>query len=157
MLMPASSFNETNPGVLVRVGDQLIRCDSAMTQKAYADITTDSAAECGCSYCRNFITQRATVYPQSFLDFLAQLGIDHTKEDEVFEYGPEENGKRLYGGWFFFTGQMIETGERQVEQDGIKYWIQPGKNLPRPNGEFGFDLLAVDFTLQVPWVLEEQP
>ena len=141
----------------MRLGDRLFRYDRAMTQKAYADITADGAVECGCSYCRNFIAQRASIYPASFLALLDQLGIDPTKEGEVYECGPSENGTRLYGGWFFLTGQMIEKGEGQAQQDGVCYWIDGGRTLPSPNGEFGLDLLALNFTIRVPWILAEDP
>jgi hypothetical protein len=153
--MPASSFSATNLGVELRLGDQLIRYDRAATIQAYAAITTDDAAECGCSFCRNFIANRPSIYPQTFLALLDQLGIDPSKEGEVYECGPAEDGKRVYGGWFFFTGQMIERGERQTDRDGITYWFNSGNSLPRPNGEFGLDLLALNFTTHVPWVLEE--
>lgn len=155
--MPTSSFSATNPGVELRLGDQLIRFDREMTQKAYRGITTDCATECGCSYCRNFIVQRASVYPPSFLALLDQLGIDPAKEGEVYECGPTDDGKRNYGGWLFFTGQIVEPGERQVQHDGIEYWISGGRQLPAPNGEFGLDLLAINFTTRIPWVLDEEP
>ncbi len=155
--MPISSFSESNPGVQLRFGDQLIRFDRAMKQKAYAGITTDGAAECGCSYCRNFIAQRASVNPQSFLALLDQLGIDPTKEGEVYECGPTQDGRRLYGGWLFFTGQVLEPGQNHVQQDGMEYWVNGDKRLPVPNGDFGHDLLALEFTTSIPWVLSEEP
>jgi hypothetical protein len=155
--MPISSFSVANSGGELRLGDQLIRYDREMTLRAYAGITTDGAAECGCSYCRNFIAQRGSIYPPSFLSLLHQLGIDPTKEGEVYECGPSDDGKRFYGGWLFFTGQLIEPGERHLQQDGIEYWVAGGRSLPAPNGEFGLDLLALNFTTRVPWVLSEEP
>jgi hypothetical protein len=155
--MPISLFSATHPGKELRLGDQLIRFDREMTQNAYRGITTDSAAECGCSFCRNFVAQRAYVYPASFLALLDQLGIDPAKESEVYECGPTDDGKRFYGGWLFFSGQLLEIGERHVENDGIEYWIRESKQLPVPNGEFGLNCLAIEFATQIPWVLAEQP
>jgi hypothetical protein len=153
--MPITTFSDTNPGAQLRIGDQLIRYDRDLTQRAYAGISVGGAEECGCAYCENFIAQKSTIYPSSFIALLETLGIDPTKEGEVYECSPLEDNKHLYGGWFFFTGQILETGERQVEKDGIQYFIASGRQLPRSQGEFGLDLLALNFQIKVPWVLEE--
>jgi hypothetical protein len=155
--MPLSSFLASNPGADMRLGDQLFRYDKAVTERAYAGITDDGATQCGCMYCRNFIAQRTTVYPTSFHALLDELGIDAAKEGEVYECGPADNGRRLYGGWLFFTGQMIERGERHVRRDGMEFWVDGGRKLPAPNGDFGLDLLALNFTMAIPWVLSEEP
>jgi hypothetical protein len=155
--MPLSSSSAANPGAELRVGNQLFRYDRAMTEQAYAGIQVDGATECGCMYCRNFIAQRTTIYPASFLALLDQLGIDSMKEGEIYECGPSEDGKRLYGGWLFFTGQLIERGEYHVRQDRMEFWVDSGRQLPRPNGDFGLDLLALNFTMTIPWVLSEEP
>jgi hypothetical protein len=143
--MPITSFTATNPGAELRVGDQLIRYDRAMTVKAYEGMTQGGADECTCSFCRNFKQNRAKAYPRSFLSLLEQLGIDRNKEGEVYEVYTDEKGKCNFGGWFFLTGQILESGERQVEQDGISYHFSDGRKFPRPEGEFGLDLLALDF------------
>src|SRR6266851_1577213 len=70
------------------------------------------AERCGCIFCRNFAVQRNLVYPASFRALLEQLGIDPNKEGEVFECGPAEDGCRVYGGWFYFRGEMVTAGQR---------------------------------------------
>ena len=155
--LPISSFSASNPGAELRAGDQLILHDRESTQRAYDAIESGGTTDCGCSLCRNFIAQKPSAYPPSFLDLLELLGINPAKEGEVYEWGPTDNGDRSYGGWFFLTAQIIERGESHVSKDGIEYWFASGLSLPRPNGDFGLDLLALNFTTSIPWVLEETP
>jgi len=144
--MPITSFSATNPGAELRLGDQLIRFDRAMTVKAYEGITEGGADECTCGFCQKFRKSRAIVYPAAFLSLLEELGIDRNKEGEVYENYTDEQGICNFGGWFFFTGQILESGEHQVETDGMTYWFGSGRSLPRSEGEFGLDLLALQFT-----------
>ncbi len=144
-------------GELFRLGDQMLRFDRQCTTDAYARVTKGGAEECGCAMCRNFAAQKQTAYPTSFLQLLAQLGIDPTKEGEVYYLSPEESGLRLYGGWFFFCGELIEAGERQTSEDGISFFvIGPGRMpSPYPRDAFGPHPLALDFYLEIPWVLPD--
>jgi hypothetical protein len=73
---------------LIKVGDQVIRFDRSCTEQAYALISTPGSEECGCAMCRNFIAQRSTAFPMSFLTLLQQLGINQAKEGEVYYLGP---------------------------------------------------------------------
>jgi hypothetical protein len=143
--MPITSFSTTNPGAELRVGDQLIRFDRAMTLKAYEGITEGGADECKCGFCQHFRKNRTVAYPATFLSLLEKIGIDRNKEGEVYENYTDEQGITNFGGWFFFTGQILEPGEKQVEADGMTYWVGDGRSLPRSEGEFGLDLLALEF------------
>jgi hypothetical protein len=69
----------------IQLGDQIIRYDRLRTRTAYSGIRNGSAERCGCPYCRNFIAQRDTLYPENFRVLLEQLGIDAQKEGDVFE------------------------------------------------------------------------
>jgi hypothetical protein len=100
----------------MQVGDQVIRYDRDRTQRVYSSLDKGDADECGCIYCQNFAAQRDSVYPESFKQLLDQLGIDPAKEGEVYEVGPADEGKFTYGGWFYFTGEMITAGERTPSQ-----------------------------------------
>jgi hypothetical protein len=92
----------------LRVGDQAIRYDRDRTRRVYTGLEKGDADECGCIYCQNFATQRDSAYPESFKQLLDQLGIDPSKEGEVYEIGPVAEGKSTYGGWFYFVGEMVE-------------------------------------------------
>ena len=138
-------------------GDQTIRYDREQTRKAYAAVKGGDAERCGCSYCLNFVAQRATAYPENFRLLLDQLGIDPEKEGEVYECGPD-GPLRVYGGWFYFVGELIEAGERMTDAaSGFQYFFTDAKRLPSPQVDFGENVLAVEFVTKLPWVISEQP
>ena len=157
MSEPHNSYSGS--GELLRIGDQLIRHDRACTEEAHKKILVPWTQQCPCGFCRNFGSQRETVYPPGFLKLLNQLGIDAMKEGEVYDLGPAGIGKRRYGGWFFFCGELLESGEKLTTQDGISYFvIGPGRMpSPNPRDAFGEHPLALDFTTEIPWVLDEDP
>lgn len=100
--------------------------------------------------------QGATVYPQGFRAFLDQLGIDPKKEGGVYDMaGVDERRIRPTGGWFYFVGELIEKGEKLIQVGDFQYWFQP--SFPRPPAAFGKDVAAIEFSAQVPWVLDEDP
>ena len=141
----------------LQLGDQLVSHDTDATVAAYSEMAKGGAERCGCAYCRNFVVQRANAYPPEFIDLLSQLGIDFTKEGEVFTYGPPDHRSQFYGGWFYFVARLIEAGtrpktERAAFESGFRYWFTT--SFPRC---FGKDIAAVEFVTQVPWVLEESP
>jgi hypothetical protein len=98
------------------------------------------------------------VYPASFRELLEQLGIDPNKEGEVFEYGPVEDGWHLYGGWFYFVGEMVTWGERNSnapDSDHFEFWFTSiGPNAPAFRDG---PRLTLEFTTHVKWVLPESP
>ena len=172
--MPEQNNSHLESGELFRIGDQLIRHDRACTEEAYK-IFVPWTQKCACGFCRNFGLQRRTDYPSSFMELLNQLGIDAMKEGEVYDLGPAGIGKRRYGGWFFFCGELLELGEKLTTRSGIDYFvigpeklttqsgisyfvIGPGRMpSPNPRDAFGEHPLALDFTTEIPWVLDEDP
>jgi hypothetical protein len=138
-------------------GDQVIRYDREQTRKVYSALRGGGAERCGCCHCLNFAAQRTTAYPEKFRLLLNQLGIDPDKEGEVYECGPD-GPLRVYGGWFYFVGELIEAGERMTDAaPGFQYFFTDAKHLPRPEVDFGKNVLAVEFRTRLPWVISEQP
>jgi len=138
-------------------GDQRIKYDREQTGRAYAELKSGDAERCGCSSCRNFAAQRSTAYPDSFRRLLDQLGVDWKKEGEVYECGPE-GSLRVYGGWFYLVGELIEPGERMTDAGfGFQYYFVDAKRLPKPGADFGQNVLAVEFSAKLPWVISDQP
>ena len=141
-----------------QIGDQTVRYDRDATAAAYGNLQQGSAEECGCISCANFAAQRSLVYPASFLALLEQLGIDPNKEGEVFEYGPVQDGCHLYGGWFYFVGEMVIWGERNSsapDSHQLEFFftsIGAGASAFR-----GGPRLTLEFTTHVKWVLAESP
>jgi hypothetical protein len=115
------------------------------------------AERCGCSSCRNFAAQRSTAYRENFRQLLHQLGVDSEKEGEVYECGPD-GSLWVYGGWFYVVGELIEPGERMTDAgSGFQYYFVDAKRLPKPHANFGQNVLAVEFTTKLPWLISEHP
>jgi len=135
----------------------VIRFDRERTAQAYSSMKGGDAERCGCSSCRNFAAQRSTVYPENFRRLLDQLGVNVEKEGEVYECGPE-GSLRIYGGWFYLVGELIEPGERLTDAgSGFQYYFVDAKHLPKPKTNFGQSFIAVEFSTKLPWVISEQP
>jgi len=137
----------------LRIADQLIRYDRVATVAAYSQMKQGGADLCTCSGCRNFVVLRDRVYPDAFRELLKTLGIDAKKEGEAVHYGPKARS-HLYGGWFYFVGKIIESGEKcSTTGDGFQYWA--GTSFPRPPVAFGKTVAAIEFMTRLPWVLDE--
>jgi hypothetical protein len=135
-----------------RIGDQLIRFDREATIIAYSEMRQGGADCCTCAGCRNFVLLRDKAYPDTFRSLLNQLGIDARKEGEAVHYGPEGD-LHLYGGWFYFVGEVVELGERLTAAEGaIQYWFS--NSFPQPPESFRGPVAALEFSTELPWVLE---
>ena len=139
----------------MRMGDQTVRYDREATA---GTLDHGYAEECSCIFCRNFADQRDLAYPASFRALLEQLGIDPNKEGEVFECGPVEDGCHLYGGWFYFVGEMVTAGERNYTAPDSHqfefFFTSIGPDAPAFRGG---PRLTIEFTTHVKWVLPESP
>jgi hypothetical protein len=140
----------------IQLGDQTIRFDQTRTRVAYAAVPSGDAERCGCSYCLNFAAQRSNAYPDEFRSTLEKIGIDPDKEGEVYEIGPEGE-KRIYGGWFYFAGEVAAAGERNSTLVNFEFWFADAKQLPKPTADFGDKVAAVEFMTRLPWVLVDPP
>ncbi len=143
------------------VGQQKIVFDREATLALYRQtIMVPGADRCSCIGCKNFATQRGKVFPEEFLQFLIELGVDPLKEWEAFDYDfdPKKPGKHaLYGGWFLFVGELVEGFDKRPEpaHQGFTHWFTtsfPAGTLPT-----GLKLCAVEFLGEIPWVLPEKP
>jgi len=144
----------------IQLGDQMIRYDRQRTGTVYAAIKGGVADRCGCCSCRNFAAQRSTAYPENFRLLLDRLGIDPQKESDVYQCGPE-GPLTMYAGWFYLAGELIEPGERMTNAGpGFQYFFARrgfATRTPTPETDFGEDVLAVEFSTKLPWVISEQP
>jgi hypothetical protein len=137
-------------------GDQIIGSDRERTRAAYATMKKGAAERCRCPYCQNFVAQRGTVYPEKFRQLLDQLGIDPEKEGEVYEGAPE-GSIMAYAGWFYLAGEVIEPGERLTDAGpGFRYFFRPSHKPPTLR-EFGEEVLALEFSTSLPWVISDRP
>ncbi len=147
------------PMTEVRAGDQVVRYDREATAAIYGGLKHGFAEECGCVFCRNFAAQRDKAYPASFRELLEQIGIDPNKEVEAFEYGPVGDGIHRYGGWFYFVGEMVTWGARNVNPpDAVHYFDFFFTSVgPLAPAFRGVPRLTVEFNADLEWVLPEPP
>ena len=143
------------------VGHQKILFDREATTALYREtIMVPGADQCSCIPCKNFAAQRRTAFPEEFLQFLNELGVDPLKEWEAFDYDFDPKKPRkdvLYGGWFLFAGELVEGFDKRPwpAQKGFAYWFTtsfPAGTLPK-----GLKLCAIEFLAEIPWVLPETP
>jgi hypothetical protein len=139
----------------ITAGDQVIRYDRDRTQRVYAGVEKGDADVCGCLYCQNFAAQRASAFPETFKRLLDQLGIDPSKEGEVYELGSTERGTFSYGGWFYFCGEMLEAGERNTTSGAFEYWFTA--KIPNAHAFHGESVIAVEFLTTLNWILAVRP
>jgi hypothetical protein len=141
------------------VGRQKILFDREATVALYRQtIMVPGADRCSCIGCKNFATQRGKLFPEEFLQFLIELGVDPLKEWEAFDYDfdPKKPRKHaLHGGWFLFAGELVEGFDKRPEpaQKGFAYWFTtsfPTGTLPKD-----LKLCAIEFLAEIPWVLPE--
>jgi hypothetical protein len=141
----------------IRSGDQVILYDRRLTAAAYSAVPGGDAERCGCLYCQNFAAQGSSVYPDAFRRLLTQIGIDAQKEGEVYELG-RQGDLRIYCGWFYFSGEVVEPGERNtITAPDFQHYFRDAKQLPKPDADFGDKVAAVEFQTRLAWALTDQP
>jgi hypothetical protein len=138
------------------VGGQTVRFDREATLNMYRALPAD---QCDCSGCRNFAAQRENIYPQEFARFLGVLGVDPTKEREVFDLDCDlshPDKLTLYGGWFLFVGELIGGGKVELKPvEDFAYCFT--SHFPMTTLLKDVKLCAVEFLVKIPWILPEPP
>lgn len=140
----------------LRVGRQFILFNREATIDLYRQIiTAPGADQCDCSGCKNFATRRGEIFPSEFTRFLNNLGVDPEKEWEAFDYDfgiSNPNKSSLYGGWFLFVGELVEGLEVRGElRAGFTYWFT--SSFPAIAVSKGVKVCAVEFLIEIPWIL----
>lgn len=135
-----------------QIGNQRVRFDRKATVLAYSKVPRGDADRCTCTGCQNFALLRGRIYPDVFRDLLENLGIDQGKEGEAVHYGPSDD-LHLYGGWFYFVGELVKAGERRAATGTeFQYWFS--NSFPQPPGAFTKPVAAVEFITKLPWILD---
>lgn len=127
------------------------------TRDIYARIVCGGADVCNCLACRNYRMVRDEAYPPDFRALLDELGVDYTKELEVYFGFPQPDGSGLhhYEGWFTFAGRVYGRDvEPAAESGAFTYRIEDP--APAPQKEFGdASVVTLWFATLVPWRLGE--
>lgn len=142
------------------VGDQTILYDRDATIAAYQGMGRGGADECPCSTpcdeCKNFAAQRDVAYPLQFKNLLDQLGIDSTKEAEVFTYREQQGGWQEYGGWFYLVGALVAgIPPTNWHPDATGFHCHFSTSHPDPGDFKGRPALRLSFDVRLKWVIKE--
>lgn len=139
-------------------GEWRYSVDRNATVEAYARVAQGDAVRCGCNGCRNFIAARPQVFPAEFVVLLESLGIDPTKEGEVYAEGRKSPGSHYYGGWFHFVGNLEVTGDFPFVPFPNGLLVSLGKKSAPSLPELeGMPLIQLEFRAEnVPWLLSEE-
>lgn len=135
----------------IEFGPWRIDVDREATIRVHAAMPAGSAYRCDCNPCENFARHKPIPYPQAFLDLLARLGIDPTKDIENYEVTSDEHGV-LYAGWFQFVGDFEDDETQPVLGEDFTYYLGHGQNWIVKQYE-GLIVSRVEFSgLRLPWV-----
>jgi hypothetical protein len=140
------------------LGEWQYSVDREATIAAYARASHGDAVRCGCNGCRNFIAARTQVFPPDFIALLDSLGIDPTKEGEVYTEGRKGPGSHYYGGWFHFVGELSRSGDFSRVPFAGNLLVSLGKRSAPGLPELdGLSLVQLEFRAEnVPWLLDEE-
>jgi hypothetical protein len=109
------------------------------------------------------VAQRAQEYPVELSSFLESVGVDPFKEAEVWEAGPLQDGYTFNAGWWHFIGTVVSAGESVIHLNAsplgrAKDWqflFLPGQASLKLASLPGSPLIQAEFTVTLPWVLDE--
>ena len=148
-----------------------LRCDAAATRAAYEATEIGWAEYCGCVHCRNFHLARDSVYPAEVVGLLERLGIDRTKETEVYPYQEIDEASAWYAGHFHLVGEIASGPDFWTEQPGGGLRTNPeGVEVLTDEFRMGFTprltqvrrpftsqgTLQLEWVAAVPWLLERR-
>lgn len=126
--------------------------DVDATRRAYAAGSPGASVECGCAECANFIAAREAgyVYPVEVAGLLQAMGVDLSRESEVYVDGSAGRGTVVYGGWFNVAGELVHDALEPVEvEPGFELYALPeGAMVDDAFGEA--PVFRVEFHVLVP-------
>ena len=118
-----------------------LRADSYQTELAYRTIASTTQS-CACHWCANFVAAR---YPPEILAVLNDLGVDHTKEADLYQQAINAEQRTILYRWWFYCIGYIEEGSQAWEYLGDKpddvlpltYWDKHLETLREAPRYFG--------------------
>ena len=129
--------------------------------KAYYDAASLITESCSCTYCNNWV-QNCSSLPTEILELFDSLGINPTKEGEVFEICRNDNGTHSYGGFFHFVGRIsVSERDSQTKPDFVEYGngfsISFTNDVSLVPKEFPVPIAQIDIQGDIPWICLETP
>jgi hypothetical protein len=143
---------------LVTVHKWQLRCDPDATRQVYLRLTSGYADACGCLDCRNFIASRPLIFHGERLDLLEKLGIDPSRETQIYKIGSGAEG--FYEGSFHFVGSIEVPQDPFVDPDlpldpDFRFFFHCSGRVPEAFA--GLEAVALNFRVVVPWVIDQPP
>ena|SRR5258705_13255309 len=129
--------------------------DKEFTKETYAQVTASGTKTCTCNNCKNFAAYRDNIYPEEVKKLFLDLGIDINKEAEISHYGKVNNEKHMFSGWFHFKGRIIQ-GENLFMEINPNFTIGFSKNYHCAFFDDKNDLVQIEFTTHIPWVIDKE-
>lgn len=99
---------------VIQFRDWKLRADSYQTELAYKSIV-GATRSCECQWCANFVAARENVYPSEVIAALTDLGIDHTKEADLYQQAIDTEHETIFYRWWFYCIGHIEEGSQAWE------------------------------------------
>ena len=131
--------------------------DRDATAAAYRLAEAGGVDTCDCASCRNFRLARVRVFPSEFLALLDKLGIDPSKDGEVYRNARLAPGLHDCMGWFHFIGTLDKTGDFAVVEfcEDFTAWMCSAR-APRLSTLKDLPAVQLEFHAGVvPWLLDE--
>jgi hypothetical protein len=95
--------------------------------------------------------------PSPVLEFFARAGIDPSQPAETFEYNEVSPGKHLYGGEYYFFGEVpLTDGSSHSPSERFDFTFTEPSGLAQE--EFrAVGSVCFSFTAELPWVIGDAP
>jgi hypothetical protein len=141
---------------IIHLEGWLFEVDQDTTATIYQKLISPSE-ECGCTYCRNFVAASKHL-PEIVVDLLNKFGIEARKPTNVSEVCTNCDGTHLYIGFYHAIASIIRKPmlvEEQLELDGVSLSFSKRSDLVADN--LHEPILPLEFTCNLPWVLDEAP
>ncbi|MFZ7824288.1 MULTISPECIES: hypothetical protein [Priestia] len=142
----------------IKINNWILEIDVEETQKQYLkkwDL-------CDCLYCLNFYEAMKS-RPKIELQFFYQLGINPSQCNHLSHFDPQENGLHFYIGCYHLVGKVSHQTPLEIinSDDAIEIsnnlHIGFSNDLEFVPGGFTRPVLQLNFEIEVPWVLAEEP
>ena len=132
------------------------QCDVEATRSAYNQVSMGSADKCNCEYCQNYLLNIDKAFPPEILFLFEQMGIDYTKEAELYNIGKPQLGLVLYNGWLHFIGHVSEGKDAlswDFEVITTTFRISFAKDTSLCHNSFHDQpLIQIEFFTEIPWI-----
>lgn len=142
----------------LKIHNWILEVDVKNTYEQYKNKEWDL---CDCTYCLNFFQAMKTT-SSKLTDLFNSLGIIPSKCVHLSEFGPTESGLYLYMGCYHIIGRIKEgkpvdtsswDDHNVAEIDNFSFVFS--KDLIFVPGSMPSPVVQLDFSVEVPWVIEE--